>query len=171
MGITLDFQSKSTKWMGHEVPMKSTTSIQNNLLRTEQYIAFYQQEEEEDLVLLSELFSDAIIMDRKYQAVSPEEVVKQLDHLNSDEKNKLQSVFAKYKRVFDGTLGCHPTAEIDIELVPEARPIYQRPYPVPFQKQELFNRELNNMIADKVFQKIGESNWGFPSFIIPKKDG
>ena len=77
-----------------QVPMKSTTSIQRDLLRTEQYIAFYQQEEEEDLLLISELFSDTVIMDRKYQAVSPEEVVKQLDHLNSDEKNKLQSVFA-----------------------------------------------------------------------------
>ena len=27
------------------------------------------------------------------------------------------------------------------------------------------------MIADGVFTKIGESEWSFPSFIIPKKDG
>ena len=117
MGISLDFQSKSTKWMGHKVLMKSTTLIQQNLLRAEQYIAYYQYEEEEDL---SELFTDAVIMDRKYQAVSPEEVVKQLDHLNSSEKAKLKSVFEKYKTVVDGTLGCHLTAEIDIKLVPEA---------------------------------------------------
>ena len=71
--------------------------------------------------------------------------------MNDEEKDKLKSVFKKYKTVFDGTLECHPTAEIDIELVPDARPVYQRPYPVPFQKQKLFNRELNNMIADGVF--------------------
>ena len=73
--------------------------------------------------------------------------------------------------MFDGTLGCHPTVEIDIELVPGAQPIYQRAYPVPYQKQELFNWELHNMILDGVFRRIGESKWGFPSFIIPKKDG
>ena len=110
-------------------------------------------------------------MDRKYQAVSPEEVVQQLNHLNSSQKTQLQAVFEKYKRAFDGTLGCHPTAEIDIELVPGARPIYQRPCPVPFQKQEQFNKELNSMIEDGVFRSIGTSKWGFPSFIVPKKDG
>ena len=97
--------------------------------------------------------------------------VQQLNHLNSSQKTQLQAVFEKHKRVFDGTLGCHPTAEIDIELVPGAKPIYQRPYPVPFQKQEQFNKELKSMIADGVFRSIGESKWGFPSFIAPKKDG
>ena len=110
-------------------------------------------------------------MDRKYQAVSPDEVVQQLNHLNNQQKTRLKAVFVKYKRVFDGTLGCHPTVEIDIELVPGAQPIYQRAYPVPYQKQELFNRELYKMIRDGVFRRIGESKWGFPSFIIPKKDG
>jgi len=167
MGINLDFHTKVTKWMGHQIPMKSTTSIQRDLQHVEQYITYYQLEEEEDLLLLSELFTDAIIMDMKYQAVSPQEVVDQLDHSKGVEKKKLKSVFERYTTVFDGTLGCHPTAEIDIELVLEASPIYQRPYPVPFQKRELFNRELNNMIADGVFYKIGESKWGFPSFIIP----
>ena len=56
-------------------------------------------------------------------------------------------------------------------MVPGARPIYQRPYPVPFQKQEQFNKELNSMIADGVFRSVGESKWGFPSFTVPKKDG
>ena len=110
-------------------------------------------------------------MDRKYQAVSPEEVVQQLNHLDGSQKRQLKAVFEKYKKVFDGTLGCHPTAEIDIELVPEARPTCQRPCPVPCQKQEQFDNELNNMIADGVFRSVGESKWGFPSFIVPKKDG
>ena len=49
--------------------------------------------------------------------------------------------------------------------------MYQRPYPVPCQKQEQFDNELNNMIEDGVFRSVGESKWGFPSFIVPKKDG
>ena len=106
-----------------------------------------------------------------YQAVSPEEVVHQLNHLTLQQKIQLQAVFEKYKRVFDGTLGKHPTAKIDIQLVPNAKPIYQQPYPVSFKRKPLFDQELHNMINDGVFTKIGESEWGFPSFIIPKKDG
>ena len=123
MGINMDFDARTTRWMGHETAMASTTSIATDIPR-DQHFSLCELEEEEDFELFAELYSDAIIMDRKYQAVSPEEVVQQLDHLNSSQKTQLQAVFEKYKRVFDGTLGCHPTAEIDIELVPGARPIY-----------------------------------------------
>ena len=57
-----------------------------------------------------------------------------------------------------------------IELVPNAKLIYQNSYPVSFKRKVLFQRELNKMIADGVFTRIGELEWGFPSFIIPKKD-
>ena len=110
-------------------------------------------------------------MDRKYRAVSPEEVQQLDQHLTKEQKLRLKSTFEKYKKVFDGTLGKHPTAKIDIQLVPNAKPIYQQPYPVSFKRKPLFNWELNNMIKDGVFTKIGESEWGFPSFIILKKDG
>ena len=73
--------------------------------------------------------------------------------------------------MFNGTLGKHPTAKINIQLVPGAKPIYQQPYPVSFKRKPLFDRELKNMIKDGVFTKIGDSKWDFPSFIIPKKDG
>ena len=106
-------------------------------------------------------------MDRKYKAVTPNEVVKQLPHLNQAQKTKLKAAFEKYKTAFDGTLGKHPTAKIDIELVPGAKPIYQNRYPVYFKWKALFDRELANMIADGVFTKITQPEWGFPNFIIP----
>ena len=99
MGINIDFDTKTTKWMGREIPMASTTSIATDIPR-DQYFSLYELEEEEDFELFAELHSDAIIMDRKYQAVSPEEVVQQLNHLNSSQKTQLQTVFEKYKRVF-----------------------------------------------------------------------
>ena len=67
-------------------------------------------------------------------------------------------------------MGKHPTAKIDIELMPGAKLMYQNPYPVLFKCKPLFDRELSNMIAHGVFTRIGESEWGFQSFIIPKKD-
>ena len=79
-------------------------------------------------------------------------------------------MFEKYKKVFDGTLGKHLTAKIEVESIPGAKPIDHNPYPVSFKRKVLFERELNSMIADRVFIWIRESEWGFPSFIISKKD-
>ena len=120
-----------------------------------------ETEEDEDFDILCELYADdVLIKGRKYQAMSPEEVMRQLDHLTVDQQQKLKTTFKKYKRVFDGTLGRHPTAKIDIKLIPGAKPIYQSPYPVSFKRKALFQRELDNMIADGVFTCIGESEWG-----------
>ena len=67
-----------------------------------QYYNHLESEEEEDFKLLAELYADdVVIMDRKYQAVSPEEVDHHLNHLTLQQKNQLQALFEKYKRVFD----------------------------------------------------------------------
>ena len=67
-------------------------------------------------------------------------------------------------------MGCHPTASIHIELKPDSQPVWKRPYPVAFQRKQQFNNELASMVYDGVLLKIGRSEWGFPSFVIPKKD-
>ena len=172
MGATIDFDKQAIQWMGRDLPMKDPRRISHFTSPSfDHYDAYLLQEEEEDASLFEVYADDVLIKDRKYQAVSPEEVVRQLNHLSVQQKQRLKLVFEKYKRVFDGKLGKHPTAKIDIELVPNAKPIYQNPYPVSFKRKALFKRELDNMIADGVFTRIGESEWGFPSFIIPKKDG
>ena len=155
--------------MGWDLEMKDPANILPDTTRALE--AHFLEEEEEDYTILFEMYADDIVIkDRKYQAVSPDEVVQQLNHLNDQERQQLKTVFEKYKTVFDGTLGKHPTAKIDIELIPNAKPIYQNPYPVSFKRKPLFQRKLNNMIEDGVFTPIKESKWGFPSFIIPKKE-
>ena len=116
--------------------MKSTHQLSTDIARTqvENYFLHLQEKENEDFDLLAELYADDIfIVDRKYQEVSPQEDVQQLHHLTSDQKQQLQQVFTRYQRVFDGKLGKHPTAKIDIQLIPGAKPIYQQPYSVSFQ--------------------------------------
>ena len=131
----------------------------------------YKAEEDKDFDILCKLYADDVLInDRKYQAVSPEEVVCQLEHLTADQQQKLKQAFKNSKKVFDGTLGKHPTAKINVELIPGAKPIYQSPYAVSFKQNALFQRELNNMILDGVFTQIGESEWGFLSFIPKKED-
>ena len=85
----------------------------------------------------------------------------------------LHKLFSKYMQVFDGKLGHYKKRKINLQLIPGARPYSRRqPYPVPFQQKELFQNKLVAMIADYVLkQVIGLSEWSFPTFIIPKKDG
>ena len=151
--------------------MKSTKNLSSSLANQIKLLHNHlSQEESKDYDIITELYADdVVIKDGIYQAVTPDEVVRQLPHLNTQQKSKLKMVFEKYKTVFDGTLGKHPIAKIDIQLVPGAKLIYQNLYPVLFKRNALFGRELANMIADGVFTKIGESEWGFPSFIIPKE--
>ena len=79
-------------------------------------------------------------------------------------------MFKKHGTVFDGQLGCHPTANIHIELKPDSQPVWQKPSPVAFQRKQQFNNEFTSMVYDGVLVRIGRSEWGFPSFSIPKKD-
>ena len=67
--------------------MKSQKQMSMKATYMEQYYNHLEAEEDQDFKLLAELYADdVVIMDRKYQAVSPEEVVQQLNHLTSQQK-------------------------------------------------------------------------------------
>ena len=101
MGVLIDFQTHTINWMGRTVPMKSRKEISHNAVDQclDSYYNHLDDEADEDFDLLAELYADDIvIMDRKYQAVSPEEVVQQLHHLTKAQKAQLKATFEKYKR-------------------------------------------------------------------------
>ena len=132
----------------------------------------YNLEELEDYALFcDEIYSvNVLIKDRLYKAVSATEIVEQLNHLSSQEKQQLRLVFKKQSTVFGGQLGCHPISSIHIELKPNSQTVRQNPYPVAFHRKQQFNNELSIMVYDGVLVKIVRSEWGFPRFVIPKKD-
>ena len=73
------------------MPIKRQTEIITSM--KEQYLL---KEEEEDYSIIFKAYADDIVIkDRKYQAVAPSEVVAQLHHLNSEQKQQLQQVFEK----------------------------------------------------------------------------
>ena len=51
------------------------------------------------------------------------------------------------------------------------RPFSQRYYPVPHLYKETFKKELDRLEKLGVVEKVQQSEWGSPTFIIPKKDG
>ena len=57
------------------------------------------------------------------------------------------------------------------KLVPDAKPVHARPYPVPHIHMSTFKRELDHLVELGVLIPTQESEWASPTFIIPKKDG
>ena len=101
MGVLIDFQAHTINWMGRAVPMKSRKEISHNTVNQclDSYYNHLDDEVDKDFDLLAELYADDIvIMDRKYQAVSPEEVVQQLDHLTKGQKVQLKATFKNIRR-------------------------------------------------------------------------
>jgi hypothetical protein len=71
------------------------------------------------------------IQDAKYEKVEVDEVINQLNHLNTEQKEDLRKVSMEHTKLFDGTLGVYPHRKFLIDLVPGAIAKHARPYPVP----------------------------------------
>ena len=73
--------------------------------------------------------------------------------------------------MFDGTLGVYPHKKFHIEIDPDAKPVYQRPYAVPRVHLTTFKKELDHLVELGVLKPQQKSEWASGTFIIPKKDG
>ena len=111
------------------------------------------------------------ILDAKYDFTEVKDVVDKLDHLSSDQKKELLNVLSKHKKMFDGTLGVYPHKKIHIDIDPDAKPVYQRPYAIPRVHLSTFKKELDHLVKLGVLVPQQESEWASGTFIIPKKDG
>ena len=58
-----------------------------------------------------------------------------------------------------------------IDIEPDATPVYRRPYPVPHVHLKTFKKELDHLVELGVLSRVKDTEWGLPTFIIPKKDG
>ena len=111
------------------------------------------------------------ILDSKYEKANLRTVADGAKHLTSIEREKLYKLLVKYQEIFDGTLGAWKTDDVDFDLKEGAQPFSQRYYPVPHLYKETFKKELDRLVKLGVLEKVQQSEWGSPTFIIPKKDG
>ena len=66
------------------------------------------------------------ISGRKYQAVSTDKVIAQLDHLTGGQKILLKEVLDKHAVLFHGKLGCYAGDKIHLELIDNFKPSWKR---------------------------------------------
>jgi hypothetical protein len=90
------------------------------------------------------------ILDAKYEKVDVDEVINQLNHLNSEQKEDLREVLMEHTKLFDATLGVYPHRKFHIDLVPGAIAKHARPYPVPVIHLSAFKKELLHLVKISV---------------------
>ena len=79
--------------------------------------------------------------------------------------------FEKYKEVFDGTLGTFNLGRVKLECLSNAKPIYCKPRPVPLAWKRQIEKQLNDLVRQKVLTPIDNSEWGTALVLILKPNG
>ena len=171
-GIDIKYSTRTMKWFDDELPLRDPSNITDKEILAMAGVLEMQQEMELfDLDWYDPVCHAIEILEAKYEKVSTNEVVDQLEHLNLQQKEDLKAVLKDYGKLFDGTLGVYPHRKFHIDLIPGAKAKHARPYPVPVIHLEAFKKELLHLVDIGVLSAQGASEWASPTFIIPKKDG
>eukprot|EP00804_Cyclotella_cryptica_P012765 CCRYP_010539-RA/>CCRYP_010539-RA protein AED:0.43 eAED:0.41 QI:0/-1/0/1/-1/1/1/0/179 len=166
----LNYSEGKMEWFDCSLPLQSPGGLDSKDFDAMEDTFFIPAEDElfrEDW--LSCYATD--ILDAKYEWTDVAEVVDKQTHLNAHQKKDLLQVLQDNSKMFDGTLGLYPHCKVHIELVPDAKPVHARPYPVPRVHMSTFKQELDHLVELGVLIPAQESEWASPTFIIPKKDG
>ena len=110
------------------------------------------------------------ILDANYHKANLVEVTNNCKNLITSERALLKSLLQHYKPMFDRTLGQRRVPDFKIELKEGVKPYYPRPYSVPKIHEETMKKECARMEEIGILRKITGSEWGAPTFIMPKKN-
>jgi hypothetical protein len=150
----------SVKWDNAAIPWRNVDSAVKDVCLAEDNQSHHPVEQE--MNRMNE------ILDAKCSKADPNEVP---DHLTTSEQQKLLALLKKYEDLFDGTIGTFTGAPYDIKLKDKAEPHHARPFPVPRIHELTLKSELDRLCELNVLKRVNRSQWGAPTFIIPKKDG
>ena len=166
IGIKLDYVNEEVDWLGARLPMNTRGFTKQRLLA---FVDAYHLQLEEELFAFDDSFATSIA-DAKYEAVDTDVVVEeQCTHLTPQQQDELKEILRRHEQLFSGKLGKYVGPEMDVELLPDARPVFRRPYPIPHVYLETFKKELEHLVSLGVLKPIAESSWALPTFITPKK--
>jgi hypothetical protein len=154
----------SIKWDDAVIPWRNIDSAVEDICLAEDNQSYHPAEQE--MNRMNE------ILDAKYSKADLNEVAESADHLaTASEKQKPLALLKKYKDLFDGTLGTFIGAPCDIKLKDNVEPHHARPFPVPKIHELTLKSVLDRLCELNVLKRVNGSQWGAPTFIIPKKDG
>jgi hypothetical protein len=78
-----------------------------------------------------------VIKPAEYKMADIAEVTENQKHLSLSERNKLCTLLAKFQPLFMGKRGNYNGPPIQLELLPESKPFYGKPFPIPQAYQKI----------------------------------
>ena len=111
------------------------------------------------------------ILEAKYEPANIDEEIKRCDYLDEIKKEELKRLLRKHSKLFDGSLGKWTGTPYSIDLKEGATPYHARAYPIPKIHENTLRLEVDRLVELGVLKRVNRSEWGAPTFIIPKKDG
>jgi hypothetical protein len=75
-------------------------------------------------------------------------------HLDVHQQEQLFAVLAKYKALFDGSLGMWKEHPHDIELKPNAKPFYDKAFPKPKVHLETLQAQVQHLCDLGLLRKV-----------------
>ena len=171
LNIDVRFSDKTIKWEDQLIPMKSFAKIWQNEHPTRKELKATVLRSVEPKSTKEATDRVIKILDSKYEKADLNKVVEDAETLNRDQKRMLLKLLKQYEKLFDGTLGKWRTNPVEIETRPDSKPVNSRWYPVPRINKQTFKKELERLVKIGVLERVQESEWGTPVFIIPKKEG
>ena len=111
------------------------------------------------------------ILDAKYQKKDlAQEIQQNSPQLILQQRKELWELLVKFEDLFDGTLGTWKDTKYNIELKEGTTPYHGRAYSIPKAYKRQVRLEVERLVKLKVLRKVNRSEWGAPTFVIPKKD-
>ena len=169
LGIDINCSTKTVTWNQNMIPFRPANYFERATF------SLTSSFDEDDPLLVEAAnqagYKSKTILHSKYEQVSPKEVAEKQQHLTKKQQKDLETLFSKYQKLFSGKLGKYPNRKVQLELKEGAKPYTCRPFPVPRKHEQVFKDELNRLVSEGVLTPCGASEWLFPTFLIPKKDG
>ncbi|XP_065190667.1 uncharacterized protein K02A2.6-like [Sycon ciliatum] len=83
----------------------------------------------------------------------------------------LERIVADNATLFDGHVGELRTGASTLHLKEDARPVFRRPYSVPYAVKPLVEEQLRKMEQQHIIEPVKHSEWATPVVAVPKPDG
>ena len=143
LGVVLDFKNRMITLYDIKLPMHHLQSLQNSHKRQRIYV---KAQFIEPSAAESGTKRAVSILYAKYEKADLLAVIKDnCVHLSSAEQVQLLQLLQKIEHLFDGTLGDWKTSPVKLELKHDAKPYYDRAFPIPSIHKKTLRTDVNRL--------------------------
>ena len=103
----------------------------------------------------NECFHSTQILQSKYDKTDIATVIQQQMHLTKEQQTDLQAVLGKHTILFSAKLGHYRKKQMHLELLPGAKLVHAKSYPVPHAQWQVFQKELQRLVQLGVLLRVG----------------